>query len=255
MTRATVCELDFRARVAAGETLVGTMVTLNSPQAAEILSAAGFDWLFIDTEHGAHGPLAVEALLQAAGDAMPCLVRIPVHEEAWIEKMLDVGAAGIIAPQVNTAAQAELVVQYGKYPPDGERGVGVARAQRYGARFAEYLERANDRLLTVIQIEHRDAIGNLAALAAVPGVDALFVGPYDLSMSYGVPGRVDDPRVRDGIAAVLDACRESGRAPGIFGIQADTVRRYVEQGFRLVCVGMDALFLDHAARAAREALR
>ena len=107
----------------------------------------------------------------------------------------------------------------------------------------------------MIQIEHRDAIENLAVLAAVPGVDALFVGPYDLSMSYGVPGRVDDPRVRDGIAAVLDACQESGRAPGIFGIEADTVRKYMAQGFRLVCVGMDALFLNQASRAAREALR
>ena len=254
MTRSLACDGDFRRRMQAGDTLVGSMVTLNSPQAAEILSSAGYDWLFIDAEHGAHGPLAVEALLQAAGDAMPCMVRIPVHEEAWIEKMLDVGAAGIIAPMVRTVEDACTVVRYAKYPPQGERGVGLARAHRYGAAQHEYLQRANAGLVTMIQIEHPDAVARAADLAAVDGVDVLFVGPYDLSMSLGIPGQVQDARVRDALDAVLEACAATGRAPGIFGLEPGIVREYTDMGFKIVCVGVDARFLDGAARAAREAL-
>ena len=255
MSGPLVCENDFRQRVCAGEVLVGTIVSLNSPQVAEILSDTGFDWLFIDAEHGAHDPLAVESLIQATGDRTPCLVRIPVHEETWIEKMLDVGATGIIAPQVNTVAQAKQVVNYAKYPPEGERGVGVARAQRYGAEFESYLAQANDSLLTVIQVEHKDAVANVRALAAVEGVDALFIGPYDLSTSMGIPGQVDDPAVRESIAEVLAVCREAGKVPGIFGIAADTVSQYVEMGFTLVGVGVDALFLSQAASQALEGVR
>jgi len=250
-----VCENKFRQRVCSGEVLVGTIVSLNSPQVAEILSDAGFDWLFIDAEHGAYDPLAVEALIQATGDRTPCLVRIPVHEEAWIEKMLDVGASGIIAPQVNTVAQARQVVNYSKYPPQGERGVGVARAQRYGVQFENYLAQANDALLTVIQIEHKDAVDNIRELVTVAGVDVLFIGPYDLSTSLGIPGQVDDPAVQESIAEVLGVCREAGRVPGIFGIAPDTVSRYVEMGFTLVGVGVDAMFLSQAASQALRDVR
>ncbi len=255
MSGPLVCGNNFRRRVCSGEVLVGTIVSLNSPQVAEILSDAGFDWLFIDAEHGAYDPLAVEALIQATGDRTPCLVRIPVHEEAWIEKMLDVGASGIIAPQVNTVAQARQVVNYSKYPPQGERGVGIARAQRYGVQFENYLAQANDALLTVIQIEHKDAVDNIRELVTVAGVDVLFIGPYDLSTSLGIPGQVDDPAVQESIAEVLGVCREAGRVPGIFGIAPDTVSRYVEMGFTLVGVGVDAMFLSQAASQALRDVR
>ena len=246
---------DFRTRVRAGEVQVGTLVSLNSPQIAEILCDAGFDWLFLDSEHGGFGPLAAETMMQAAGQHMPCLVRIPVHEEVWVEKMLDAGAAGVIAPQINEVTQARQVVNYGKYPPVGERGVGIARAQRYGACFAEYLAMANESLLTVVQIEHLDALPALSAIAAVDGVDVLFVGPYDLSMSMGIPGQVEDARIEQVLQQVLAACRESGKVPGIFGAQPATVRRYIDLGFTLVCCGVDALFLSNSARDIREQLR
>lgn len=255
MSGPLVCENGFRRRVCAGEVLVGTIIGLNSPQAAEILSDTGFDWLFIDAEHGAHDPLAVESLIQATGDRTPCLVRIPVHEETWVEKMLDVGASGIIAPQVNTVAQAKEVVSYAKYPPQGERGVGVARAQRYGTAFESYVAQANDSLLTVIQIEHKDAVANVRELAAVEGVDVLFIGPYDLSTSMGIPGQVQDPAVQEAIAEVLAVCREAGKVPGIFGMKPDAVSRYVEMGFTLVGIGVDALFLSQAASQALKEVR
>ena len=255
MSGPLVCENGFRRRVYAGEVLIGTIVSLNSPQVAEILSDVGFDWLFVDAEHGAYDPLAVESIIQATGDRTPCLVRIPVHEETWVEKILDVGASGIIAPQVNTVAQAEQVVRYAKYPPQGERGVGIARAHRYGAEFETYLAQANDSLLTVIQIEHKDAVANVRELAAVGGVDALFIGPYDLSTSMGVPGQVRDPAVREAIAEVLAVCQETGKVPGIFGVQPDVVSRYVDMGFTLVGVGVDTLFLSQAASRALNGIR
>lgn len=255
MSGPLVCENGFRRRACAGEVLVGTIVSLNSPQAAEILSDTGFDWLFIDAEHGTHDPLAVESLIQATGDRTPCLVRIPAHEETWIEKMLDVGASGIIAPQVNTVAQAEQVVNYAKYPPQGERGVGIARAHRYGAEFETYLAQANDSLLTVIQIEHKDAVANVRDLAAVEGVDVLFIGPYDLSTSMGIPGQVHDPAVQEAIAEVLGVCQEVGKIPGIFGIAPDVVSRYIDMGFTLVGIGVDTLFLSQAASEALKGVR
>ena len=255
MSGPLVCENGFRRRACDGEVLIGTIVSLNSSQVAEILSDTGFDWLFIDAEHGAHDPLAVESLIQATGDRTPCLVRIPVHEETWIEKMLDVGASGIIAPQVNTVAQAQQVVNYAKYPPQGERGVGIARAHRYGDQFEAYLAQANDSLLTVIQIEHKDAVANVRELAAVAGVDALFIGPYDLSTSMGIPGQVHDPAVQEAIAEVLAVCQEAGKIPGIFGIAPDVVSRYVEMGFSLVGVGVDTLFLSQAASQALKGVR
>ena len=255
MTRPLVCENGFRRRACAGEVLVGTIVSLNSPQIAEILSDVGFDWLFIDAEHGAYGPLAVESLIQATGDRTPCLVRIPAHEETWIEKMLDVGAAGIIAPQVNSVEQAQQVVNYAKYPPQGERGVGIARAQRYGSELANYLDQANDSLLTVIQIEHVKAVENVQELAAVQGVDALFVGPYDLSMSMGIPGQVNDSSVQHAIAEVLAVCRDAGKIPGIFGLTPASVSPYVEMGFTLVGLGVDAVFFSEAASQALRQVR
>ncbi len=248
-------ENGLRKQLYDGKVLIGTMISLNSPQVVEIITDVGFDWLFIDAEHGAYGPLAVESLMQAAGTQMPCLVRIPVHEECWIEKMLDVGASGIIVPEVNTVEQAKMVVNYAKYPPQGERGVGIARAQRYGVKFHDYLAQANDHLVTVIQIEHVDAVRDVRTLAAVEGVDSLFVGPYDLSMSMGIPGQVDDPRIQESLVVTLEACREAGKVPGIFGIAPQTVQRYVDMGFTLVCVGVDAMYLSNAATNALKELR
>src|SRR4051812_17797805 len=133
---------DFRARLRRGDRLLGTMVTLPSPEVAELMAAAGFDWLFLDAEHGVLEARDLQGLLQGAGAAVPCLVRIPGAAEIPIKKALDVGAAGVIAPQVNSAPLAEQVVRHAKYAPLGTRGVGVGRAQGYGLRLADYLATA-----------------------------------------------------------------------------------------------------------------
>lgn len=245
----------FRQRLSRLETLIGTIVTLDSPAAAEHLAETGFDWLFIDGEHAPLSFAGIQVLLQAIGGRCPTVVRVPTIDEVWIKKALDVGADGVIVPQVRGVDEARRVVDWCRYPPAGSRGVGVARAQGYGARLAEYLHRANDDIGVILQIEHVDAVANVSEIAAVEGVDALFVGPYDLSSSLGVPGDVASPEVIDAIQRVAGACRDHGVAAGIFGIDAQAVRPWIDQGYCLIAVGIDVVFLGAASEAALVALR
>ena len=245
---------QFRSRLLAGHLLVGPVVTLPAPEVAEILAAAGFDWLFVDAEHAPLGMRDVQSLLQAAGPRFPCLVRVPAGEEAWIKKALDTGAAGLIVPQVHSAEQAERVVKLCKYPPQGTRGVGVARAQGYGSRFGEYVATANEQLTVVLQAESADAVRNIGAIAGVPGVDAILVGPYDLSASLGKPGELSHPDVRGAIAAVRDACLDAGVRLGAFGADAAAAQSFIDQDFTLIAAGLDTLFLSGAARDLLSAL-
>jgi 2-keto-3-deoxy-L-rhamnonate aldolase RhmA len=142
-----------------------------------------------------------------------------------------------------------------RYPPAGSRSVGVGRAHGYGLRFGDYLARANEQTTVVVQVEHVDGVDDIESIVWVEGVDAVFIGPYDLSASLGKPGQVNDPAVLSRIARVRDACRGAGRPLGIFGMTADAVAPFQAQGFTLLAVGMDTVFLGHAAMAARAAAR
>jgi hypothetical protein len=164
---------QFRTRLVNGELLIGTVVTLGCPEIAELLSAAGFDWLFIDAEHSPLEARDMQALLQGAGAGTPCLVRLSSSQEVPIKKALDIGATGIIAPQVNSPEQAEAVVRFSKYPPQGRRGVGIGRAHGYGPRFQEYVDTANESVAVVVQAEHVDAVQNIEAIVSVPGIDGV----------------------------------------------------------------------------------
>ena len=246
---------NFRSRLANGETLIGTMVTLPTPAVAEILADVGFDWLFIDGEHGPLETSDILAILQAVGDRIACVVRVPAAEEVPIKKVLDLGAAGIIAPQVNTADQAADVVRYARYAPAGARGVGLARAHGYGMRFAEYLESANEQVAVIVQAEHAQAVENIESIVKVAGIDAVLLGPYDLSASLGKMGHIDDPAVTDAIDHVTETCRAAGMPLGFFGVTADAVRPYVDRGYTLIVVGVDTLLLGGAAKNLLSELR
>lgn len=239
----------FRERLKHGDVLLGTLVSLPCPAVVEIMREIGFDWLFVDAEHGPLDVAEAQALLQAAGDTLPCLIRVPSDDEVYIKKALDIGAAGIIVPQVNSAEQAERVVRFCKYAPEGSRGVGIARAHRYGLRFQDYIEQANAKLAVIIQVEHRDAVANIEAITRVAGIDAVFVGPYDLSASLGKIGQVTAPEVVDAVAQVGEACLNAGLRLGIFGLTAVAVKPYLEQGYTLIAVGVDSLLLAQAAKA------
>jgi len=245
----------FRARLKAGETLIGTMVTIPAPSVAEILADVGFDWLFIDGEHGALGTSDVLGILQAVGDRVPCIVRVPGAEESPIKRVLDLGAAGIIVPQTNTAEQVADVVRYSRYAPIGARGVGLGRAHGYGLRFQEYMETANEEVVVIVQAEHADAVKNIEAMVAVAGIDAVLLGPYDLAASLGKMGQIDDPLVTGAIDRVTAACQKVNMPLGIFGINADAVRPPIEQGYSLIAASTDTLFLGGAANAMLSELR
>ena len=241
-------QFDFRKRLLSKARLTGTIVTLPCPQIAELLSRCGFDWLFIDGEHGPLSIGDIQLLLQAAQPHCPCLVRLAANDDVHVKQALDAGADGIIAPLVNDADTARRVVAMAKYPPRGRRSVGIGRAQAYGDAFADYVARANEQLAVVVQVEHVDAVANIDAILEVTGIDGVFVGPYDLSASMGKPGRLDDADVQAQIEAVRQACLARSVALGIFGVDAVAVKPFVESGYTLLAVGMDTLLLGRSAR-------
>lgn len=245
----------FRQALASGKLLTGTIVTLEAPAVAERLAVAGFDWLFLDGEHAPLDSARMQAILQAVGERCPCLIRIPSIDEVWVKQALDIGADGIIAPQIRSADEAKQLVDWCRYPPEGARSVGVGRAQGYGARLGEYLSRANENIAVVLQIEHADAISAIEDIVAVKGVDALFVGPYDLSASLGISGAVSDARVITAIDRVGEVCQKHGVTAGIFGIDVDAARPWIANGFTLIAVGIDMVFLGSAAEAALKAVK
>jgi len=239
---------SFRKELLGGKKLIGTLVSLPSPSVTEILCDAGFDWLFIDGEHSPLTIADIQNMLQAAGDSCSCVVRIPATDEIFIKQVLDVGASGIIAPHVNTAEIAAQVVRFAKYPPSGERSVGVARASAYGFQFADYVKNANDQLALVVQIEHVEAARNIESILEVDGVDAVFIGPYDLSASMGKPGKIQDPEVQGYMNQVREACRRRKKPIGIFAISIEDARPYLDQGYALIAVGVDSMMFGQAAR-------
>lgn len=240
-------EHQFRNRLLRGDLLVGTMVTLNSPEVTELLAGIGFDWLFIDAEHSPLTMIEIQHMVQAAGKECPCIVRLPEASEVPVKQALDIGAAGIIAPLVNSAGQAEDIVRMAKYAPDGSRGVGVSRAHRYGLGFQEYLDGANEETAVIVQVEHIDAVANIESIARVRGIDAVFVGPYDLSASLGKLGQVNDPEVQGAIETVTEVSLQAGIKLGIFGLSAKSVRPFIDRGYTLIVAGIDTMMLGSAA--------
>ena len=244
----------FADRLRRGERLIGTLVSLSAPEITELLALCGFDWLFIDAEHGAFDPHDTQKLLQAAGDC-PCVVRVPAADEVWIKKALDIGAAGIIVPQVNTAEEARAIVRSAKYTPDGNRGIGLARAHGYGLEFENYLREANLRTVVILQAESRAAVENIEEIVQVPGVDAILIGPNDLAASLGHLGKLNHPAVEEAIERIATACRNYDMRLGFFGGAPAAIEPYLGKGVTLITVGVDTLFLAQAARQALAAFR
>jgi 2-dehydro-3-deoxyglucarate aldolase len=246
---------DFRARLKRRDKLLGTMLTLPSATAAEVLAGLGFDWLFIDGEHGPLETRELMEILLAAGRDTACVVRVPEAAEVPIKKVLDLGAHGIIVPQVDTAEQAANVVRFARYAPEGARGVGLARAHGYGQRFQEYVAAANREIAVIVQAEHASAVENIESIVRVPGVDAVLLGPYDLSASLGKMGQVDHPLVVDAIRRVTDACLAAAMPLGYFGVTAAAVAPYAALGYTLLVAGVDTLYLANGAKALLAELR
>ena len=245
---------SFRARLKNGEKLLGSMISLSSPPVAEILVDAGYEWLFVDTEHGPITHSEIVALVNAAKPC-PCVVRVPDHSEAAIKGVLDLGVAGIIVPLVNSADEAARIISFAKYPPEGRRSVGIARAQGYGFHFADYVKRANEETAVILQIEHINGVRDIDRILALPGIDAIFLGPYDLSASLGKIGQIHAPEVVEATNKVKAAVTAKGLPLGLFGVTADALTGAFDNGYSLLAVGTDTIFLGSAAREAYKKLR
>jgi 2-keto-3-deoxy-L-rhamnonate aldolase RhmA len=234
--------------------LIGTMLTNRSTEIAEALALMGFDWIFLDTEHGSMSIHDAQMCVQAIADRCFTLVRVPDATPENIKRTLDTGCSGIIVPLVNSEETARSVALMSRYPPLGNRSVGPGRAQGYGLRFAEYFKTANDDVAVVIQVEHKDAVRNLESILAVPGIDVIFVGPYDLSASMGLLGQIGHPDVVAAINTVRAACLRAKMPFGILCGNAEQARQEIEAGTSLLAVGTDILHMANSARATLEAL-
>ena len=246
---------SFRHRLQQGEVLLSTLVSLPSPEVVELLSKLEFDWLFIDAEHGSFGTLDMQRMLQACKDQFPCLIRVASNDLVAIKHALDIGAAGIIVPQINNAYEAQAAVRAAKYPGKGNRGVGLARAHEYGLSFGEYLSRANQDTCVVIQAETPGAIDDIENIVRVDDVDAILVGPYDLSANLGYTGEIEHPEVVAAISKVEQACKQANVKLGYFGVNASAVLPYKEKGFTLLTIGVDSLFVLNGAQTLLEEMK
>jgi 2-dehydro-3-deoxyglucarate aldolase/4-hydroxy-2-oxoheptanedioate aldolase len=234
---------------------IGLLLSLPSPEIVEICIEAGFDWLFLDMEHGLLDFIIVQRMIQAAAGRVACIIRVPANEPIWISKALDLGADGLIFPHVNTAGEAAACVRAALYPPLGARSIGIARGQGYGVRVKETVAGANADVTLIAQAEHIDAARNIESILEVPGIDAVFIGPFDLSASLGLPGRIDDVRVQDAIGTILAASRIRRVPAGIFAAAPEAAKAAGARGFSFVCAGTDGSLLGQAAKAVIENIR
>lgn len=248
---------SLRPRLSRGEVVIGTWLNLGSSLTAEIVARAGFDWVLIDMEHGTGDFRELMQQLQAieASPVVP-LVRVAFNEPWLFKRTLDLGPSGLMIPLIGSAAQAQEAVRAMRYPPDGFRGIAsMTRPAGFGAEFAEYRARANDLLLTVIQIELSEAVSDIDAIAAVPGVDVLFIGPLDLTTSLGVPNQLDSDVAQVALRRIEKAAKEHGKATGILVPNCDLAAKYIDLGYQLVAVGSDAAFVNQGARNVATTLR
>ncbi|CAG9177741.1 4-hydroxy-2-oxoheptanedioate aldolase [Cupriavidus pinatubonensis] len=241
----------FKAALAKPGAQIGLWLGLADPYTAELCATAGFDWLLIDGEHGPNDLRSMLSCLQsiAAYSAHP-VVRIPHGDTALIKQVLEIGATTLLVPMVESAEQARHLVRAMRYPPVGVRGVGsgLARSSRWGAD-QNYLSAANERVCLLVQIETQAALAQIDEIAAVEGVDGVFIGPADLSASMGYLGQPAHPEVKAAIASAFERIAAAGKAAGILAVDEELARHYIDLGARFVAVGVDATLLAQAVRA------
>ncbi len=241
---------------AGSHTPVGTWIMSASPIVAEAVGYAGFDFGVVDMEHSPLDLRDVVALLQAVCNTkMVPVVRVPWNDPVVVKRVLDAGATTVMFPFVQSADEAARAVAATRYPPAGVRGVaGMSRATRFGTR-ADFIHAADREMGVIVQLETPQALDALAEIAAVPGVDALFIGPADLSASMGYPGQSLHPAVLDRMARAVRLAAELGKPIGTLGGSAQAVAQYRAAGFHYVAVGADLSLMMQGARAALAALR
>ena len=239
-----------------GKVAIGGWLGIPSSYSAEMMAHQGFDWLCIDTQHGAIDFSSALPMLQAISTTPTIpFVRVPWNEPSIIMKYLDAGAYGVIVPMIQTRADAEAAVAACRYPPDGMRSAGPFRASLYAG--PDYLAEANREVACVVMIETPQALDNLDAIASVPGVDALYIGPSDLSQALGLGPRydADNPKHAAAVTRIREAAERHGIVPGIHTSGSALTNRYVKEGFKMVLLTSDSAGLAAGARSELAAVK
>jgi 4-hydroxy-2-oxoheptanedioate aldolase len=223
---------------------VGTFFSMGSSAAVEALGIAGMDYVILDKEHGPYGVETIAEYIRSAEiRKITPLVRIKDFSRPSILRVLDVGAQGIIIPMIKTKEEVEKVIEYAKFFPLGNRGVALTRASSFGNvnSLEDYFKEANENILVLPQCETKECVENIDEILNVKGVDGIFIGPYDLSQSFGKPGQISDPTIQDAINKVLSACKKHNKCSFIYAPDKKTATDYFNRGFDSVAIGMDIL--------------
>ncbi len=247
----SLTENKIKTRLQCGQTVTGSFIFSREPACAEILGYAGMDFVLIDTEHTPNTSTEVVNLVRAAQiSGAESVVRVRTNDPALILQALDVGATGILVPRVNNAQEALAIVRAAKYGPDGERGMaGIVRAAKYGfTPVQEYIAAANKNIFIMVQVEEVEAVHNLDEIIAVDGIDAIFIGPADLSQSMGISGQFEHPDFRKMVVDVIARSRKAGKQAAIFCHNAEDAKRWEQAGANIFAIGSDTVLLAQAAK-------
>lgn len=250
--------MTLKERLKNNQPTYGSWITIGHPAIIEIMASAGFEWLTIDMEHTTIDLTKAQELItiiQANG--MEALVRVSKNEEVIIKRVLDAGANGVIIPMVRSVIDAQQAIDYVKYPPMGKRGVGLARAQKYGIGFEEYNQWQKDGTVIIVQIEHIDSVHNIDEIILTPGVDGTIVGPFDLSASMGLPGEFDKKEVKDALKHIEERCLSLKIPLGFHVIKPDyrEMMTKIKNGYTFLAFSLDFYYLGNMVREQMQLLK
>ena len=243
--------MNLKQKIRDRELTIGSWITIGNSIVAEIMAKSGYDWLTVDMEHSAITLDIAQDLIRVIELCkVTPLVRVGENNANLIKRVMDAGAHGVIVPMVNTKEDAQHAVMSAKYPPRGHRGVGLARAQKYGSDFEGYKNWCDNESIVIVQIEHIKAVENLEDILSVPDVDGFIIGPYDLSGSMNVPGKFDHPEVLDALKRVKEISEKKNALSG-FHVIPPTVEAFqekVDEGYKFIAHSLDILFLGDSCR-------
>ena len=247
----------LKKRLLAGERLFGTFVGMDGADVVEILGYGGFDFVILDMEHSPGAPNSIMGQVRAAElRGMGVFARLTNVERTTVLRTLDLGVSGVMAPQVNDVVSARAFIEASMYPPLGCRGFAPTRATGYGAApITEYIAEADSDLLRMVQCETEQAVREVESIASIEGLDLVFIGPYDLSLSLGVPGDKFHPKMVEAVDRVLAVCKKLNKLAGIFVSSPEEAKTRIEQGFALIAYSIDTLILAAAAKDIMSTLR
>jgi len=250
--------VELKDKLGKNELTIGSWITISHPSVVEIMATASFDWLCVDMEHTSIDLQMAQILITTIQSKnIKALVRVSKNEEVIIKKVLDMGADGIIVPMIKTKEEALKAVKFAKYPPIGERGVGLYRAQGYGINFEKYKKWVNNEIVIIAQIEHIEASKNIDQILGVDGIDGTIIGPYDLSGSMGYPGEFNRDDVKQAIENVKLSCIRNKKPYGFHVIESDpqTLQDKIDEGCTFLAYSLDFFFLGDSVRAGMQLIK